>query len=198
MAGWQLCMHNNYGPSRWHACQLAVTTSKQPLTLIAARREEPPERQAAPLGAVVSNKDAIMMMATAPHAATDAAAQASSNLGGGGSGGGAAASSSLAGSAAPTLPMIMSASSKLKRLFAGFPRAVCQVVSHTDPSAIIEAPIYVRRAADLPAAIGRGRIVILGERACVSVRVLLTYCHGWSLYLFYQCVYQCPGHDGGG
>ncbi|GIL47053.1 hypothetical protein Vafri_3885 [Volvox africanus] len=54
---------------------------------------------------------------------------------------------------------------KLVELFSGFPPEVRAMLRNTRPSAVVEAGVWVRRASELPSALGRGRVLILGEAA---------------------------------
>lgn len=54
---------------------------------------------------------------------------------------------------------------KLQQLYAAFPRAVGHIISLTPQEAILEAGIFVRSAAQTPPAMGKGRVVIIGEAA---------------------------------
>ena len=69
----------------------------------------------------------------------------------------------------PTLPHLPPPSSppsqRLLALFGGFPPEVRAMLRNSRPSGVVEAGVWVRRAAELPAALGRGRVLILGEAA---------------------------------
>ncbi|EFJ50827.1 hypothetical protein VOLCADRAFT_88147 [Volvox carteri f. nagariensis] len=54
---------------------------------------------------------------------------------------------------------------KLLALFTDFPPEVRAMLRNTRPSAVVEAGVWVRRASELPSALGRGRVLILGEAA---------------------------------
>lgn len=53
---------------------------------------------------------------------------------------------------------------KLWHLFAAFPPVVRAILQHSAPASVLEAGVWVRGAA-MPAGLGRGRVVIIGEAA---------------------------------
>lgn len=53
----------------------------------------------------------------------------------------------------------------LAQLFAGFPRSCLDMISTTDAASILEGPVLTRAAREMPACMGRGSVVVLGEAA---------------------------------
>lgn len=53
----------------------------------------------------------------------------------------------------------------LMDLFQSFPEPVKMMLRHTHADAVLEMPVYIRPAKELPSTMGRGRVLILGEAA---------------------------------
>lgn len=53
----------------------------------------------------------------------------------------------------------------LTELFTGFPRACLDMIATTDERSILEGPVLTRPARELPACMGRGSVIVLGEAA---------------------------------
>jgi hypothetical protein len=73
----------------------------------------------------------------------------------------AVSSSSSSGSMQP----LRDPKSLLLELFADFPNACLDMIQTTNESTILEGPVLTRAARDMPACMGRGSVVVLGEAA---------------------------------
>ena len=60
---------------------------------------------------------------------------------------------------------VRDAKSLLLQLFADFPTACLDMIDTTDADVILEGPVLTRAARKMPACMGRGSVVVLGEAA---------------------------------
>lgn len=75
------------------------------------------------------------------------------------------ASASGAGGGGSSTQPVRDAKALLLQLFADFPTACLDMIQTTEASTILEGPVLTRAARQMPACMGRGSVMILGEAA---------------------------------
>jgi hypothetical protein len=75
------------------------------------------------------------------------------------------ATSADSGSSSSSAQPVCDAKALLLQLFADFPTACLDMIQTTEASTILEGPVLTRAARQMPACMGRGSVVVLGEAA---------------------------------
>jgi hypothetical protein len=70
----------------------------------------------------------------------------------------------------------------LTALLSSFPAPVRNMVAHTPPEVLLAAAVYIRPARSMPAALGKGRVALVGEAA----RPLRPSGEGWGIRVLFQ------------